>query len=76
MTESVEFPLLYPEPRDHVFQSRGIDPLQRIRQLDATLHGEVAEMVVTHGSVPGVAHGFLNRSDVVGYEFTSLVADL
>ena len=33
-------------------------------------------MVVTHGNVGGVAHGLLNRSDVVGYEFTSLVADL
>ena len=33
-------------------------------------------MVVRHGNVGGVAHGLLNGSDMVGYEFSSLVADL
>src|SRR5205085_1014186 len=57
-------------------QSRGSDPLQRVSQLDTTFRGEMPEMVVTHRNVGGVAHGFLNRSDVVGYEFTSLIAEL
>jgi hypothetical protein len=47
------------EQRGLIVRSREIDPLQPARQLDATLHGEVTEMVVTHGSVAGVAHGFL-----------------